>query len=112
MKTAVLLPVLNESATLAGVLADIPRDALGGGPVVVCDNRSTDDGVAIARAHGAVVVHAPRRGYGSAVQAGLTYLRSRAGGESKISGSVRGAARAGVRILWAVWRYGADDTGA
>ncbi len=31
--------------------------------------------------------------------------RCRPHGESKISGSVRGAVRAGGRILWALWRY-------
>ena len=32
--------------------------------------------------------------------------RARTRGESKISGNLRGVARAGVRILWACWRYG------
>lgn len=31
--------------------------------------------------------------------------RTRAAGESKISGNVRGVLRAGGKILWAVWRY-------
>lgn len=38
------------------------------------------------------------------VEVPVTY-RNRAGGESKISGSVRGASRAGAKILWALWRY-------
>jgi glycosyltransferase involved in cell wall biosynthesis len=38
------------------------------------------------------------------VEVPVTYGVRRAG-KSKISGSVRGAARAGGRILWALWRY-------
>lgn len=38
------------------------------------------------------------------VEVPVSYRR-RQGGESKISGSVRGATRAGGRILWALWRY-------
>ena len=45
------------------------------GEVVVVDNGSTDDSAGIAAAHGARVVHEPRRGYGSAYLAGLHAAR-------------------------------------
>jgi glycosyltransferase involved in cell wall biosynthesis len=45
--------------------------------VVVVDNGSRDRTAEVARAAGAVVVSEPRRGYGSACQAGLAYLRPR-----------------------------------
>ncbi len=69
---AVLIPALNEEASLPGVLAAIPRDAVQ--HVVVADNGSTDRTAEVARDHGAAVVAEPRRGYGAACLAGLTYL--------------------------------------
>jgi glycosyltransferase involved in cell wall biosynthesis len=63
----VVLPCLNEAASLPGVLAAIPA---GYRPLVV-DNNSTDDTADVARRHGADVVREPRPGYGSAVHAGL-----------------------------------------
>src|SRR5215212_10034481 len=63
----VVLPCLNEAESLPGVLARIPA---GYRPLVV-DNNSTDDTAAVARRHGADVVHEPRPGYGSAVHAGI-----------------------------------------
>jgi len=42
--------------------------------VVVVDNGSTDDTAGVARRGGATVIHEPRRGYGTAVQAGLRHL--------------------------------------
>lgn len=71
MRVAVVIPALNEAASLPSVLADLPR----GLRVVVVDNGSTDGTAEIARTHGAEVVYAPRRGYGTAVQAGMNHLR-------------------------------------
>lgn len=67
---AVILPALNEEASIGHVLADLPPV----GQVVVCDNGSTDRTADVARAAGATVVAAPRRGYGAACLAGLAYL--------------------------------------
>ena len=64
----VVLPCLNEAASLPGVLAAIPE---GYRPLVV-DNNSTDDTADVARRHGAEVVAERRAGYGSAVHAGVT----------------------------------------
>ena len=59
----VIIPALNEQASIARVLDDIPGWV---DEVIVADNGSTDRTAAIAAQHGARVVHEPRRGYGSA----------------------------------------------
>jgi glycosyltransferase involved in cell wall biosynthesis len=63
----VVLPCLNEAASLPGVLAAMPE---GCEPLVV-DNNSTDGTADVARRHGARVVAESRPGYGSAVHAGV-----------------------------------------
>ena len=63
----VVLPCLNEAASLPGVLAAIPD----GYRSLVVDNNSTDETAAVARRHGADVVTETRPGYGSAVHAGV-----------------------------------------
>ncbi len=69
----VVIPALNEEASLPLVLAAIPHPAVR--RVVIADNGSTDGTARVARDGGAVVVAAPRRGYGSACLAGLAHLR-------------------------------------
>jgi glycosyltransferase involved in cell wall biosynthesis len=68
----VVLPCLNEAASLPGVLAAMPP---GYRPLVV-DNNSTDDTAEVARRHGADVVREARAGYGAAVHAGVMAARS------------------------------------
>jgi glycosyltransferase involved in cell wall biosynthesis len=63
----VVLPCLNEAASLPGVLAAMPA---GYRPLVV-DNNSTDGTGELARDLGADVVTERRPGYGSAVHAGV-----------------------------------------
>src|SRR5271168_4323385 len=63
----VVLPSLNEAASLPTVLAAIPD---GYRPLVV-DNNSTDATADVARRCGAQVISEPRPGYGSAVHAGV-----------------------------------------
>ena len=63
----VVLPCLNEAASLPGVLAALPD---GYRPLVV-DNNSTDETAEVARRLGAQVVAERRPGYGSAVHAGV-----------------------------------------
>jgi glycosyltransferase involved in cell wall biosynthesis len=72
MRVAVVIPALDEAGSLPAVLGDLPA----GLRVVVVDNGSTDGTGEVARAHGAEVVWAPRRGYGTAVQAGMNHLRA------------------------------------
>ena len=69
LRTAVIIPVLNEERSLPLVLAEIPGDIVD--RVVVVDNGSTDRSADVARAHGADVVSEPRRGYGAACLAGI-----------------------------------------
>ncbi|SCL20900.1 Glycosyl transferase family 2 [Micromonospora rhizosphaerae] len=121
METAVdvVLPCLDEAAALPGVLAGLPP----GYRAIVVDSGSTDGSPEMAAAHGARVVHEPRRGSGRAfgyplelllraaaagwriVELDVTYAPRAAGTRSKVSGSVRGTARA-VRDMTAVLRAG------
>lgn len=70
----VLIPAFNEEASLPLVLAAIPKERVR--RVIVCNNGSTDRTAEVARQSGAIVVEAPRRGYGSACLAGMAYLQS------------------------------------
>jgi len=69
----VLLPVYNEAARLAPVLERI-RVVLPDAEIVVIDDGSRDDSVAVARAAGATVLELPiNLGYGAALQTGYRY---------------------------------------
>jgi len=69
----VIIPALNEEASLPLVLAALPHPPVQ--RVIVADNGSRDGTARVARAGGAIVVAAERRGYGSACLAGLDWLR-------------------------------------
>jgi glycosyltransferase involved in cell wall biosynthesis len=80
VKLIVQIPVLDEADSIAGVLADIPRDVPGiaSVEVLIVDDGCTDNTVAIALAHGAdhVVRHTSRKGLATAFQTGIdTALR-------------------------------------
>ncbi len=64
-----IIPALNEEGSIGPVIAALLTGGVS--QVIVADNGSTDGTVALARAQGAKVVHAVRRGYGSACLAGL-----------------------------------------
>lgn len=70
----VVIPALNEEASIGMVLAELPRPPVR--RVVVADNGSRDRTAEVARAAGAEVVPASRPGYGSACLAGLAHLRA------------------------------------
>ena len=70
-RTAVVIPVLNEEASLPLVLAAIPDDLVD--EVIVVDNGSTDESASVARSAGATVVEEPRRGYGAACLKGIAH---------------------------------------
>ena len=70
MKTALVIPALNESECLRVLLPLVPADVRA----VVVDNGSTDDTFTIATSLGAECVWEPTRGYGTAVRRGLTHL--------------------------------------
>ena len=78
VKVSVVIPCLNESASIERCIAHA-KDALEGhswvGEVVVCDNGSGDGSAELATGAGALVVHEPRRGYGSAYLAGFAAAR-------------------------------------
>ena len=63
----VVLPCLDEAASLPWVLSRLPE----GYRAIVADNGSTDGSAAIAAEHGATVVGVPQRGFGAAAHAGL-----------------------------------------
>lgn len=67
-KVSVIIPVLNEEESIAAVLGDIPADL--DAEILVVDNGCTDRTIPIARARGARIVVAERRGYGAACYAG------------------------------------------
>ncbi len=70
MRTAILIPVLDEADALPVVLREIGTEFR----VIVCDNGSIDSSPAIARSLGAEVVFWPVRGYGGAVRRGMQEL--------------------------------------
>jgi glycosyltransferase involved in cell wall biosynthesis len=83
LRVSVVIPALDEEGAIGGVV----RGVLATGAVeevVVGDNGSRDRTAEVARAAGATVVDAPRRGYGSACLAALAYLRARASGPPEI----------------------------
>ncbi len=72
----VVMPALNEQATVADVIRRVPRDlpGIGSVEVLVVDDGSTDATAAEARQAGAVVVSHPRRqGVGAAFQTALSH---------------------------------------
>ena len=78
LEVSVVLPCLNEAATvgrcIAAALEALQRGGLRG-EVVVADNGSRDDSRAIATAAGARVIDVAVRGYGSALRAGIDAAR-------------------------------------
>lgn len=75
MKCSVVIPCLNEAATLDKAL-DLAKALIekfdGDGELVVADNGSTDGSQEIATACGARVVNADRKGYGFALLTGIS----------------------------------------
>jgi glycosyltransferase involved in cell wall biosynthesis len=75
---SVVIPCLDEANSL-GICVEKAMRAFKAsglrGEVVVADNGSTDGSVRIAEDRGARVVHVAERGYGSALQAGITAAR-------------------------------------
>jgi glycosyltransferase involved in cell wall biosynthesis len=80
MELTVLMPCLNEAATVGTCIAKarafLERAGIAG-EVLVVDNGSEDGSCELARAAGARVVEAPQRGYGAALAAGIAAARGR-----------------------------------
>jgi glycosyltransferase involved in cell wall biosynthesis len=69
---AIVIPCLNESKPIAGVVREIAEQRVD--RIIVVDNGSTDDTAQQAAVAGATVVTEPRRGYGRACAAGVAAL--------------------------------------
>jgi glycosyltransferase involved in cell wall biosynthesis len=76
---AVVIPALDEEASVGAVVCAIPREMTGAvvTRVVVADNGSADRTADAAAAAGAEVVREPARGYGRACLAGLAAVAAR-----------------------------------
>ena len=71
--TAAVIPILNEAATIQGVIANVRRHV---DQVVVVDDGSTDDSADLAHAAGAtVLVHDRNLGKGAALQTALRWAK-------------------------------------
>lgn len=70
---AVIIPVLNEEASIGKVIQDIPPWV---DDIIVVDNGSTDDTAQVAMHRGARVVSEPQRGYGAACLRGMAALNA------------------------------------
>jgi hypothetical protein len=78
LRVSVVIPCLNEATNIEECVrrAIAAMDGAGiAGEVIVADNASEDESAALARQAGALVVHEPRRGYGSAYLAGFRAAR-------------------------------------
>ncbi len=69
------MPCLNEANTLARCISSarlaLAQAGITHSEIIIADNGSTDDSVAIATAAGARVVHVTTKGYGAALHAGI-----------------------------------------
>jgi len=61
---SVIIPTLNEAASIGGVIAEIPKNLVT--EIIVADSASTDGTPAVAHAAGAKILTLTERGYGRA----------------------------------------------
>jgi glycosyltransferase involved in cell wall biosynthesis len=77
---SVVIPCLNEARSIAFCIDKAIaafKEAAICGEVVVSDNGSTDGSIDIACKHGALVIHAPLKGYGHALRKGIEQARGK-----------------------------------
>ena len=87
---SVVLPCLNEAATLGQCIAKVQQVFREGnirGEIIVADNGSSDESPTIAARMGVRVVHVEKRGYGSALRDGIAAAR----GEYVVIGDADGS---------------------
>src|SRR2546423_6127104 len=78
VEVSVVMPCLNEADTLGICIDKAQRALVAGaiaGEIIVADNGSTDGSQAIALSHGARLVPVELRGYGAALDGGITAAR-------------------------------------
>jgi len=71
----VVIPAYNEEESVGKVIKDIPQGLVR--EVVVVNNNSTDNTIAVAQKAGATVLTDTRQGYGSACLTGLAHIHSK-----------------------------------
>jgi glycosyltransferase involved in cell wall biosynthesis len=77
-RVSVVIPCLNEAENIQECVSrarTVMAEAGLSGEVIVADNASDDGSPELAKEAGALVVHEPRRGYGSAYLAGFAAAR-------------------------------------
>src|SRR4051795_9129815 len=77
-RVSIVIPCLNEADNIEECISRARRaiaEAGLAGEVIVADNASDDGSAELAKNAGALVVHEPRRGYGSAYLAGFAAAR-------------------------------------
>lgn len=72
-KISVIIPALNEEESIGQVISDIPGDIVE--EIIVVDNGSNDNTVAVAERLGARVIRESLRGYGAACFRGISMLK-------------------------------------
>lgn len=77
-KIVVLIPCHNEANGIGSVLKKFPWDKINSNhmsaTIIVIDNASTDGTAEVALAHGAQVIHEPKKGKGNAMRTGFRAL--------------------------------------
>ena len=71
----VIIPALNEEASIGKVIKDLPKELIR--EVIVVDNGSSDLTANKAKEAGATVLSQPIRGYGRACLTGMEYLEKK-----------------------------------
>lgn len=80
MELTILMPCLNEAATIGSCISKASGWLLHNqvdAEILISDNGSTDGSVDIATAAGARVIHAPVKGYGAALIYGIRHARGK-----------------------------------
>ena len=80
LQVSVVIPCLNEAETIEQCVSsaiEVLNESGIDGEVIVADNDSEDDSARLAARAGAIVIHEPERGYGSAYLAGFAAARGR-----------------------------------
>ena len=69
----VIIPAYNEQDSIANVVTEIPSEV---SEIIVVNNNSTDNTVAVAQTAGATVLTEAQKGYGHACLKGMEYIAS------------------------------------